>query len=114
MMPALARSLSEEDWQRLVVDAARYHRWRVFHTRPARTAAGWRTPVSGDGAGFVDLVLVRPPRVLFVELKSQRGRLSALQEAWLADLAECPGVERYVWRPSDWETVMEILQRVPA
>jgi hypothetical protein len=100
----------ERDWQQTVVEAARALGWRVAHFRPARTAHGWRTPVAADAAGFPDLVLVRSPRVLFVELKTERGRLRGEQEAWLEALGGCAGVEAFVWRPDDWDAAVEVLR----
>ena len=76
--------------------------WRVHAERPARTSKGWRTPVQGD-PGFFDLVLARRGRVIFAELKSARGKLSAEQEAWLAELSGGP--ERYTWRPADFPAI---------
>jgi hypothetical protein len=69
--------------------------------------------VQYDGAGYPDLTLVRPPRVVFAEMKSQTGRLSETQREWLADLAACPGIESYVWRPNDWFSIETILARDP-
>ena len=102
-------SLTERQWQRQVLDAARYCGWLRAHFRPAQTARGWRTPVEGDGAGFPDLVLVRGHRLLFVELKSDRGRVSPAQQAWL-DALRRASVEVHVWRPSDWARVEEVLR----
>ena len=77
--------MSEQELLEAVIELAHLYRWRVAHFRPARTEHGWRTPVAADGAGFPDLVLVRD-RVLFVELKSARGRLSVEQQDWLSAL----------------------------
>jgi hypothetical protein len=43
-------------------------------------------------------------RVLFVELKSAKGRTSMEQEEWLEALRKCPGVETYIFRPADWSS----------
>lgn len=83
--------------------------WRWTHFRPARTAQGWRTPVSG-APGFPDLVLVRGTRLVFAELKSARGRPSPEQRIWL-DLLGRTSAEVYVWTPSDWTTIHECLTR---
>lgn len=94
-----------------VVEAARALGWLVHHDRPARDRRGkWATAIQGD-AGFPDLVLVRPPRVLFVELKAERGTLTVAQQGWLEAVSGCPGVECYVWRPRDWldGTVLRVL-----
>lgn len=83
--------------------------WRRVHFRPARTEAGWRTAFQGD-RGFPDLVLVRPPELLVVELKSDRGPYQPGQQEWLADLAGA-GVETYTWRPRDFDTIVARLSR---
>lgn len=110
------RPLSEADFQRQVTDLAQRLGWAWVHFRPARTQAGWRTPVSGPlGAGWPDLVLVRGPRMLLLELKSRRGRLTPAQRdvlALLADVAAAPssGVEVHVLRAGDLDHVRELLR----
>src|SRR5262245_42102129 len=48
----------EEALLRQILQLARLWGWASYHQRPARTARGWRTALSGC-AGFPDLVLVR-------------------------------------------------------
>ena len=103
--------ITEADWQKTVIDYAHMQGWIVAHFRPARTEKGWRTAVSADGKGFPDLVLVRPPRVIFSEIKGATGELSYNQIPWWQALAQCPGIEYYVWRPRDWGTVQWVLAR---
>lgn len=102
-------SPNERAWQDQVIELARLYGWRVAHFRPAKTEQGWRTPVQADGAGFPDLVLVRPPRVIFAELKSATGGIRAEQRVWLDQLLDCGGVETYIWRPNDFDQVARIL-----
>jgi hypothetical protein len=90
-MSALDELVTERDLQAQVVEIAKLHGWRVFHP--------WTSLHSN--AGFPDLVLVRAPRVLFAELKRERGKVTPAQQAWLVELERCPGAECYVWRPSD-------------
>ena len=97
----------EKDWQRDIIHLARTVGWKVAHFRPAQTSKGWRTAVGADGAGFPDLVLVRD-RVVFVELKNEKGRMSEDQLEWKAAL-EAAGVECYVWRPDDLDSAMAVL-----
>ncbi|MDQ3671099.1 MAG: VRR-NUC domain-containing protein [Actinomycetota bacterium] len=92
--------MSERELQDWIVATARLLGWRIFHARAARTAAGWRTAISYDGAGFPDLVLARE-RVIYSEIKLERGRLRPEQVVWLDVLREA-GQEVYVWRPADW------------
>jgi VRR-NUC domain len=98
----------ERDFQTAVVDAARLGGWRVAHFRAARTRHGWRTPVAADGAGFPDLVLVRGAQLVAAELKSARGKVTREQAEWL-DALDGAGVAVYVWRPADWDEVVEVL-----
>jgi hypothetical protein len=99
----------EASFQSVVVEVARLAGWKVAHFRAARTAKGWRTPVTADGAGWPDLVLVRPPRIIFAELKSEAGELRLRQAEWLDVLRLLPTAETYLWRPSDWDELVEIL-----
>jgi hypothetical protein len=99
----------ERDFQSAVIEAARALGWTVAHFRPARTGHGWRTPVQADGKGFPDLCLVRD-RVLFVELKRDKGKLTREQAAWVTKL-RWAGAEVYVWRPDDWEDAVRVLKR---
>jgi Holliday junction resolvase len=95
-----AATMSETELLQVVLETASLFRWRTLHLRPARTAAGWRTAVSGDGAGFPDVLAVRGDRIIAAELKSNRGRLTDLQEAWLEALR--PVADVFVWRPESW------------
>lgn len=103
--------LTERQFQDRVIAEARLRGWLVAHFRPAKTERGWRTPVSADGKGFPDLVLVRY-RVVYAELKSGSGKLSDDQAVWALRLAEA-GAEVHVWRPDDWlnGVVDEVLDR---
>ena len=74
-------------------------RWRTYHTLRSK----------GSEPGFPDLILIRPPRLIFAELKSDRGRLTRAQREWRADLEAC-GVEVYTWRPSERSHVEAILR----
>ena len=97
---ALAAAVPETDFQRTVTEMAERFGWLVYHTYDSRRSA----------PGFPDLVLVRPPRVLFAELKSEHGRVTTPQEAWLKALGACDGVEAHLWRPSDSAGIEGVLR----
>ena len=111
---------SEKELLAMVVELAERCGWRKAHFRPAMTQHGWRTAVQGD-AGFPDLVMVRPPRLIFAEVKSEKGKVADEQHGWLIALRGCfarprleyrhPIPEVYLWRPSDFEEIVSILQR---
>jgi len=101
--------MTEREFQQAVVQLARLTGWRVHHTRPALTRAGeWRTPIQGD-AGFPDLVLCRPPRLIVAELKRNGARPTPQQQGWLDALSACAGVECYLWTPADWDAIVRTL-----
>ncbi len=102
--------LTEAEFTAQVLELARLAGWRSAHFRPARTAAGWRTAVQGDGRGFPDLVLLRGAAIVAVELKVGRGKLRPEQAAWLAAFAEA-GAAAFVWRPEDWPEIERVLSR---
>jgi len=98
-----------------IIEAAHRAGWLVFHARPARTGRidkrtgkeVWSTPQSGD-AGYFDLTLMRQQgaRIIFAELKSEKGGVSQEQGHWAAVACDVEDltchVIYHVWRPSDW------------
>lgn len=86
-----------------ILTAAREKGWLAYHTHDSR----------GSAAGFPDLVLVRPPRVVFAECKTDdtvRSKTTTAQDTWLAALAACPAIEQYLWRYQDWSKILEVLK----
>jgi hypothetical protein len=86
---------------------AKAYGWICYHTHDSRHSE----------RGFPDVVLARtatmtsPGRLIFAELKRQKHtKTSKEQETWLSVLAHTvPGVEVYLWRPGDVDTIAEIL-----
>lgn len=90
----------EAQLQRSVLDLCQYRHVLVHHCRAAVLPSGRiATPIQGN-AGFVDLVIAGPRGVLWRELKSEVGRLSKDQSAWVAVLNRS-GADVAIWRPSD-------------
>lgn len=92
---------SEADLQRLITDAAQMAGWLVFHDTDSRR----------NTAGFPDLVLVKPPRVAFVELKRETGRLRDEQKVWLEALELCDTLSSGVVRPSTADQLLDYLMK---
>ncbi len=101
------RALREEGpggFRQQVQDAAVKLGWYAYHTHDSRRSTG----------GFPDLVLVKPPVIIFAELKRQTGaKIRPQQVAVMALLDRCPGVETYWWRPADWDDIIARLRRGP-
>jgi hypothetical protein len=62
-------------------------------------------------AGFPDEVMVRPPRLVFAELKIPPDKPTVAQDVWLNTLAQLPGSEVFVWEPDEFEEIIEVLKR---
>jgi hypothetical protein len=96
--------MTERQLQDAVIELAEMLKWLVYHTYDSRRS----------NPGFPDLVMVRGGRLLFVELKSAKGKLRPEQHVWLNALDTC-GAEVYTWRPDDWtDGSIEACLRSPA
>lgn len=96
----VAADMAEAVLQERVLALARVHGWISYHAPDNRPNARGR--VQNVTAGFPDLVLINAPqkRVLWRELKTEKGRLSEHQKAFLLALDAC-GHDTGVWRPRD-------------
>ena len=92
--------LTEEEFQRQVTDLATFCGGIWYHTHDSRHSA----------KGFPDLCLVKGKRLLFLELKSERGKLTPEQVAWLNALHEA-GAETHAFWPRDWAEIEQELTR---
>lgn len=104
------RSISEKDFQTQVIELARMSGWLVAHFHDSRKqvtrANGQRFFIGDkDAKGFPDLVLARPPGLIFWEMKKELGKTTPEQDEWIATLQAC-GMEARVVRPSDWDAVI--------
>lgn len=73
---------NEREFQNAVVEALQLHLYLVNHNPTSATTAGFRTVLDYDGAGFFDIVAMRPEApVIALELKDG-SRLSSDQKDW--------------------------------
>ena len=101
--------MPERVWLSEVVALAKGYGWLVYHALPAQNARGrWATHQMGD-TGFPDLMMVHSSfGTLFVELKTNKGRLTSNQQDWL-DVLHTAGQETHVWRPKDRHRIKQRL-----
>jgi len=92
--------IPEKDFNHTVKSMAEGFGWRVFST--------WNS--QNSPAGEPDLRMIRWPRMLWVELKTEKGKVSAAQEKVLSELMEFRQIEVYVWRPRDRDGIERILR----
>ncbi len=107
-LPA-APFISEDHLLATVIGIAKANNFLCYHT--------WRSTHSQ--AGYPDLCCVRnernadggvTSRLIYIELKSSRGRVSPAQREWLQALSQVPGVEVYCWTPEDLALAEEVLR----
>lgn len=108
-MAVHVKPITEAEFTRQVITLAKLRGWRVAHFRSARTKHGWRTAISGDGAGFPDLLLVRDDRIMVRELKVGRNVVFRPQIDWLYAFCKA-GVDWGVWRPENWDVIEKELK----
>ena len=96
----LDQAVTEAELQASVLDMSQLRGWLSYHVYDSRRSA----------AGFPDLVLVRGDRLVFAELKRERGRVTTEQRHWLDALGEVTRVDARLWRPSDWRAIEEALR----
>ena len=101
--------MTEAEWLGQVTELAEMLSWSWVHFRPARTAHGWRTPVSGPlGAGWPDLTLVRGDRIVFAELKVE-GKRPTVDQVFVLSILDV-AAEAHVWTPADLDDVAKVLR----
>ena len=61
--------------------------------------------------GFPDSTIIKGTRLIFAELKSEKGKLSPAQTEWLELLKRCKTIEAYCWKPRQFDEITEILRR---
>lgn len=101
---------TEAQCQAAIIEAAKLAGWRVHAERASKTGDRWMTAISGH-AGFPDLILCRPPRLMFVELKRKPYKVKPEQHEWLTRLGLCGVETRIVWVPEQQQQFIDELVR---
>ena len=96
----IANSESESEFDSRIVQLAGLNGWKTFHVYDSRKSE----------AGWPDRLFTRRPDFFAAELKKQNGKVSAAQQWWIDELRAC-GWDVRVWKPSDWEEIVERLAR---
>jgi hypothetical protein len=86
--------VSEAEFQSKVRALCRFYGLTVYHTHNSQRS----------DPGFPDLVIVGSSGILFRELKTETGRLTAMQKHWISIL-QAAGQDADVWRPSDLDRI---------
>lgn len=103
--------LSEAEFQATFVQALGVMGWAHCHVRRS-IGKGRRWMTATSAIGWPDVLALRGPWLLAVELKSDAGKLTEEQVQWLGRFALLPHARTWVLRPSDpWDPITRWLQR---
>ncbi len=100
LMAAVSVAQTEAEFQAAVVELAESLGWKVWHDNDSRR----------NRAGLPDLELLRGASMLRLELKTEKGKVSGAQEAYINRLNQVRFVVADVVRPSQWDQLVDILQ----
>jgi VRR-NUC domain len=108
--------MKEAQFQKWVVDVAKRLGWSVWHVpAPMRaTKAGWVG--AKEAAGLPDLIMLHPdpPRLVFAEIKGEKGKLSVDQQQFLAMARALSlystAVNAYLWTPGMEQQIEDLLR----
>ena len=100
----IVRPVLEAEFQESVIQLAELCGWMVYHVSNVRGKLRSKT-----GKGFPDLVMAKPGKLIFAELKSEAGKLTVSQKVWIGVLSTIPVVSVRVWRPADWSEIEKVL-----
>jgi hypothetical protein len=101
------KMIKEEDFQKAVCGFAAAAGYLVHYQRHSGFVGTDGTWKGSGPAGFPDIVLAKANRnPIFVELKTERGRLRPDQVGWMETLG---AVYHRVWRPRDARDIINEL-----
>ena len=93
--------VTEKDLREQVRDLCKLFGWRFLFT--------WTSIHSPKGMLDLFLINAEQKRLIFAELKSEKGKMTPEQQQVFDELKEC-GQEVYLVRPSDIEWFAEVLR----
>jgi len=97
-------AVPEREFQATVVELLEVCGWSWFHIFPLRTKHGWRTGTTSKG--IPDLICLRGPDVIAIEVKSDQGRPKPEQVEWLDRFAALDSGHAWVISPDvDFQTL---------
>lgn len=113
---AMARAMTEDELLTGLLEGALLLGWRCHHVRNSKAG------ITQGTRGLPDLVMAKDGRVVFIELKDERGQLTEDQWEWMLSIEPGGGhyldpgahdtlgrVTALVVRPRDYDHVLRLL-----
>ena len=97
--------VTEADLREQIRDLCKLFGWRFLFT--------WTSIHSPKGMLDLFLINAEQKRVIFAELKSEKGKMTPEQQQVFDELKAC-GQEVYVWKPHDIENIARLLKQETA
>ena len=94
---------TEIAFRKAVEEQCRSNGWQFYHITDSRSVS------AKEGKGFPDLVIMRPPCLLFVELKLEYNSPDVNQLRWIHGLRKCKQ-EAYVLTPKNFPLFINSLK----
>jgi Holliday junction resolvase len=95
-------TMLEAEFHEQVAHLMRINGWSVYSVPDSRRVSL---------AGYPDITAWSGNRLIFAELKREKGRVSPAQEEVLAELRQIPCAEVYLWKPSDWQEIVDVTRK---
>ena len=100
--------VTEKAFESQVKDLAKLFGWKYYHPFLSK----W------SERGYPDITLVKENEdgtasLLFLELKSERGKVTEAQQQWINILSKVPNVGAYIFYPHAWDRIVLILRGLP-
>ncbi len=92
-------TVDEKDLQLAAIQFAHLHGWLCYHVFDSRMAS-----TKHVDKGFPDWILAKEGRVLALEFKTERGKLTLAQCEWIYQLSAEGRIECFIFRPHDWSS----------
>jgi len=96
MNDEIFKAMSEKELQSTVMEIMRWQGWKTYHVYDSRRSE----------PGYPDVTAVKGSRLMFVEFKTEAGKIKASQIEWLDALVEAHD-EVYLVRPSSMDEFLK-------
>jgi Holliday junction resolvase len=98
--------VTEDTWQGQVEDLLTIYGWSAYHDLSGQTSGN-------SGRGFPDLVAIRGPELIALELKKMSGRTTREQVAWIKRFNGVETSAAYVVKPNQIAWLEKRLRPLP-
>lgn len=104
---------TEAECENTIIQTAKQFGWLVHGERPAYRQSGKFSNAIKGHVGWPDLVLMRPPQLLVIELKRPPNRTTPQQDRWLDAFRACGIDAEVIYVPDEMQQLCQMLATRP-